>query len=310
MKEQIEMADKSYANFGLTRSVQQARKALKDRKYADSNKEALLEWVQLDESRMEEAMGRPIRNMRILEVGPGQDMERALYFGRYNRVEGLDYDVIPRGFEPLNYVKMVKENGLGRLAKTVGRKVIMGNSSRDAWARAMGVSQLNYPSYMHGDICTDVPDPGGYDIVMTWSVFEHVADPRAALQNVIDSLKPGGVLYISLHLWTCNNGHHDMRSFTGSGDEIPLFAHLRPNTKHLLVDSCYLNEWRIPQWREIFNELAPGHTEYLEKYEHEDVYKPQLTPAMWDELSDYTEDELFTCNLVYRWKKPTKSITA
>ena len=298
------MQDKSYATFGLTRSLRQVKHAIADRSQADQHMNGLVDWVKLDESRIEHLLGEPVRNKNILEIGPGQGMERAQYFGVHNKVDGLDYDVIPRGFQPDQYVKMVKANGLGRLAKTVGRKIIVGGANRTAWAKQLGVDKLNDPTFFHGDICTMVPKSNHYDVVTSWSVFEHVADPHQAVANVIDALKPGGVFYISLHLYTCNNGHHDMRSFTGDGNALPLFAHLRPSQQHHVTESCYLNRWRLNQYREVLNELAPGHTEWLEKYEHEDVFKPQLTPDMWEELSDYTNDELFTCNLVYAWKKP------
>ena len=58
----------------------------------------------------------------------------------------------------------------------------------------------------------------------------------------IRSLQPGGVLYIGIHLYTSNSGHHDLRAFTGF--PLPFWAHLRASTSHLIQPSSYLNEWR------------------------------------------------------------------
>jgi SAM-dependent methyltransferase len=297
------MAD-TYATFGLGRSLHQVRYALNQRQHVGENMQAVLDWVKLDESRMEAAYGSPIKGLRILEIGPGQDSQRALYFGVHNNVVGLDLDVIPQGFDPVAYAQMVKNNGVGRLAKTVGRKLILGKAHREAWAEAIGVSKLNDPQIRHGDICRDIPEKEGFDMAMTWSVFEHLPDPKAALENLVASIKPGGIIYISLHLWTSNNGHHDIRSFTGNEDALPLWAHLRPDKQELVEPSSWLNEWRLGQYRNLFAEVTPGAQEFLEQYEHPEVYGPHLKGDLRDELSDFSDDELLTVNLVYLWKKP------
>jgi hypothetical protein len=54
----------------------------------------------------------------------------------------------------------------------------------------------------------------------------------------------------------------------------------------------------------MFAELAPGHTEYLEKYDNPERYGPLLKGAIKEELADYTEEELVTVDAAYLWKKP------
>jgi SAM-dependent methyltransferase len=296
---------KSYATFGLQRSLRQIRQALDDRRHAGRNMELLMQLVKQSEQRMAAALGRPIENLRILEIGPGQGMERARYFGIKNEVFSLDLDVIPVGTRLNDYVRVWKENGFGRFAKTVGRKLIVARPNEQAWAKAAGVSQMNYPVFMHGDICKTVPVVEAYDMVMSWSVFEHLPDPEVALKNVIRALKPGGLFYISLHLYTSHNGHHDIRAFTGFEDELPLWGHLRPATRHLLQPSSTLNEWRLSQWRELFSCLAPGHTEYLDQYDVKETFGARLTPEIRAELAGYSAEELFSVDAVYDWKKPS-----
>lgn len=298
----------SYADFSISRSIRQLRYLLTQDKEDDAQE--LLEWVQLDEDRLAHALLAPeIKERRILEIGPGQNMERAWYYGKHNQVVGIDLDVVPVGFDIKGYLKMLRQNGLGRFAKTIGRNLLINPKQSRAWAQAIDVSQPVPPQMVYDDFCSPqisdrIPNFGTYDAVVSWSVFEHLADPKTSLENAIDALKPGGALLISLHLYTSNNGHHDIRSFTGKADELPLWGHLRPQYRDSIHPSAYLNEWRLSQWRDIFNELAPGHTEYLDQYEHPEVYGPQITGQVEQELQGYSKDELLTVNLVYTWRKP------
>lgn len=300
----------SYADFSLSRSLQQLRFLLTQDKEAGANH--LLKWVKLDEKRLAQALqAEAVKGRKILEIGPGQNMERAWYYGKDNQVVGVDLDVVPVGLDIGGYWQMIRQNGLGRFAKTVGRNLLINPKQSRAWAKAINVSAPVAPQMYYDDFCSPqigdrVPGFGTYDAVISWSVFEHLSDPKTSLENVVKALKPGGALLISLHLYTSNNGHHDIRSFTGKADQLPLWGHLRPKHRDSIQPSAYLNEWRIDQWREIFNQLTPGYTEYLDQYEHPEVYGPKITGQLKEELSDYSEDELLTVNLVYTWRKPAE----
>ena len=296
--------ENSYADFSLYRSYRQVKKAFGGRENVGKDMSDLHAQVVTSEERMVEKFGGPIENLDILEIGPGQGMERALYFGRKNTITTLDTDIIPFGFEPKNYYKMLRTNGPGRLAKTAGRELIIGRKNRSAWRNIINAKKVRRPKRIYGDICQSVPAVNAFDSVMSWSVFEHVPDPEKALDNVLASLRPGGFFYISLHLWTSNNGHHDIRAFTGSDAELPMWAHLRESTKSIPKPSSYLNEWRLPQWTELFERKTPGTTEILEQFEHPELYGPRLTGGLLEQLSDYTRDELLTVNAVYVGRKP------
>jgi hypothetical protein len=69
-----------------------------------------------------------------------------------------------------------------------------------------------------------------------------LSEPKIALQNADSIAATRGVLYIGIHLYTSNSGHHDLRAFTGF--PLPFWAHLRASTSHLIQQSSYLNEWR------------------------------------------------------------------
>ncbi len=295
---------RSYATFGLTRSIRQFKHALASRQQIDAGMPMLLRLVQESEQRIQRQLGRKIEQLQMLEIGPGQGLERARYFGRKNTVTGMDLDVIPVGFDIPSYLRMLQENGTGRVVKSIGRRMLIGRANEAAWASLLGVETFNNPQLIHGNICGETPVAGPFDVIMSWSVFEHLPNPQQAVQNVLKLLKPGGVFYISLHLYTANNGHHDIRAFTGEEDSLPLWGHLRPSTEEMFAPSAYLNKWRLPQWRQLFTEMAPDHQEILEAFESYERFQPRMTPQLREELGAYTDEELYTINAVYTGRKP------
>jgi SAM-dependent methyltransferase len=294
---------KTYATFDLARSYRQIVFALQNRKLIEQHTRYLLNWIKDQEKLIESKLGSPVENMHILEIGPGQGMHRARYFGVKNRVVGIDLDVIQRGFNLSDYWLMLKKNGIGRVLKTIGWQITTGPANEKAWQKVLGQKKIGYPEILYADICNHVPESQGYDLVMSWSVFEHLPDPKAALINCIKALRPGGVLFISLHLYTSVNGHHDIRAFTGEEYALPAWGHLQEATEHLFKPSAYLNKIRLSQWRQLFDELTPGYSEVLECGDVPEKFGMQLKNSLRQELSSYTEEELLSVNAVYLWKK-------
>lgn len=293
---------KTYANFGIIRSFRQLNHAFQSRKDAKVNMSMLYELVKRDEARIENKLGQPVSNMRILEVGVGQGMERSRYFGIRNTVVGMELDIIPIGFDPAGYTQMIKKNGFGRFLKSIGRKLIIAGPNRRGWDSVIGEVGLKYPEMVYGDICQTAPEIGTFDVTMCWSVFEHLPDPRGALENMIAALRPGGVLFISIHLYTANNGHHDIRAFTGAENLLPPWGHLRSETRDLIKPSSYLNEWRLEQWRTLVHDVIPNCEEILETYNRK--YSIYLDQGLREELVEYSDEELLTVDVIYVWRKP------
>src|SRR5690348_3172343 len=46
------------------------------------------------ESRISRQTGRPVAGLKMLEIGPGQQLVQLAYFGRHNEVMGIDFDVL------------------------------------------------------------------------------------------------------------------------------------------------------------------------------------------------------------------------
>lgn len=303
----------TYSDFSLRRSLRQVRHLMK-RPFDDDAQRYRL-WIEHCEMQLAEALGREdVSGMSILEIGPGQGLERAQYFGRNNTVTTIDLDEIVAGFDIGAYWRMLRANGAGRVVKTLGRNTLIAPRQRRAWATAIGGGPLPQPKRERGDFCQpdvaeSLPGYGNYDVVVSWSVFEHLADPSAAIENVIAALRPGGVFLLSIHNYTANDGHHDIRAFTGAMDELPPWGHLRESTAAEIRPSAYLNELRVSDWESVFESLAPGTTMSMEKGDHPALYGDLLVGELREELSDYSLDELLTINVVAVWQKPMESDT-
>jgi SAM-dependent methyltransferase len=297
-------AKRTYSNFGLLRSWRQLRHRLAARSDIDATVALHLDRLRRDEGRMAEALGRPVEDLDVFELGPGQQMTRAHYFGLKNRVTVVDLDVVPTGVNPIDYLRVWKTNGFGRFAKTAGRKLLLlDRSSRLAWQRALGADRFTTPRFIQADICTEAPEKEAFDLAVTWSVFEHLPDSDSALASIVDALRPGGALYIGIHSYTSHTGHHDIRAFAGQERELPLWGHLRDETKDSIEPSAWCNEWRLADWRELFARRCPGYVEYRENY-GEEWLREQMTPELRAELADYTDEELYTIDVFYAWRKP------
>ena len=305
----IHSKPETYAKTRVLQVVRQALDAVVARDAIELQVATFASRLRQDEERIAKTLGRPVRGLDILEIGAGQQCERARYFGQRNSVTALDLDWIPRGSGMSDYLLMLRRNGLGRLIKTAGRKMLLvDRTRRKAWARNLGTVEFRDPTMMQGDVCADQLPRDAFDLAMSWSVFEHLRDPASAMRNVWRAMRPGGVFYIGIHLYTATNGHHDFRhSATGDG-ALPPWAHLRASTRQLVRPSAYLNEWRLDDWRRLFSEY-PGVGEYLEDYGQSDHMKGLLTaePQLRAELPSYQDEELVSVDAFYVGKKPATS---
>jgi len=77
-------------------------------------------------------------------------------------------------------VRLLRERGFEALGVT--------NSPADAVAGAIRVH----------DLATDGPPGKGFDVALCLDVLEHIEDDRSALQAVVDSLRPGGRLLLTV----------------------------------------------------------------------------------------------------------------
>ena len=294
----------SYTRLDFLPTVKQALSRLCSKRNFDDDVRFRSALLQRDRGYIEDALNAELRDRDVLIVGPGQLLTEALFFGVDNRVTGIDLDVIAQGFRPMDYVKILSNNGLGRVIKTLGRKALLVDRGyRTAWKKELHVDSLPKITLLQGDICTGPPVESAFDLVASWATLQCIPDPKSAVRNMIAALRPGGVLYFGVHLYTYDTGHHDVRAFSQQLDKLPPWGHLRETTKHLIRPGAYLNEWRLQQWRDLLAEQAPGHTEFLDDFK-EVRQSTRMTDELREELEEFSDEELFTVDAFYRWTKP------
>jgi SAM-dependent methyltransferase len=249
----------------------------------------------------------------VLVVGVGQTQREVVGLGMANRVTGIDLDVIPQGWRPGQYVRLLKQNGGMRFAKTVGRKLLgIDRKSSKQLAAALGMTKKPNVKLLQMNAADMRLASNSFDFAYSFSVFEHLDDPKKVLGEVIRVLRPGGVLQVSTHIYSSEGGCHDLRIFAGDRQTIPLWAHLRPSVKHTVLESCYMNKWRAAQWRELFAELCPGGEISFDQ--HAEPRGTEFANALAElrksgELSDYSDEELLMVNLCVTWQKPAELAT-
>lgn len=139
---------------------------------------------------------------------------------------------------------------------------------------------------------SDLPFPdNAFQLVTSVAAFEHFLDVPAVVAELRRVLRPGGLVYACIHLFTCPSGGHNVRI-----SEVPLrslppgvdpWDHLR---KRRLPFHVPLNEWRQDQYLQLFAQ----HFEILKHYCATREGEEFLTSEIRAELSAYSRDEL-TC---------------
>jgi SAM-dependent methyltransferase len=246
---------------------------------------------------MRDACNVEWRNQRLLEIGCGQKLAYSLYFAQRNQVVGIDTE--PPFHKPYlrSFLELLRYAGPYRTLKTAAN-ALLGTRSRyeRALSEATGFKgRYDLQVVRMNSLKLDFPD-GHFDGVFSFSVFEHISDPKRALEEVKRVLKPGGVFYLDLHLYTAIHGDHDPRSF-GSGTAVQPWNHLRPSCAASRLESCYVNKVRLADWRRML-ESTFDDLQFRTIDGEIDRTRSHLTDDVRRELSDYSDEELLTTTVI------------
>src|SRR5215208_7379331 len=198
--------------------------------------------------------GRRIENVKALEIGPGQLPRQSAYFSCKNEVIGIDLDVIAQSFDVKGYWRMWRQNGSIRVAKTLGRKALgYDRAFRRGLKEELALKKLPKTPILHMDASQINFPNASFDFVYSFDVFYSIPEPQRALKEVARVLKPGGCAYISLRLFTSENGSMDIRVTSGNRSNIPYWSHLRPQYQQLIVPSSYANGLSSADWTRLLD---------------------------------------------------------
>lgn len=257
------------------------------------------------EAKIGSILGKPVNRLNMLELGPGQQLVQLAYFAPKNEVVGIDLDVIDQYLTFSGCIRMVRQNGWMRTAKTVLRTV----AGIDSKMRSEVVSQLGLETMpklrvLQMDATKTSFESNQFDVVYSRAVFEHLPDPGAVLTEMARVLKPGGVLLVTLHLYTSDSGCHDTRIFAGDRKELPFWAHLRKEYRHEVRPNSYLNEFSLSTWRSVFEESLPG-SEVSALFDAKPEEHLELKKLRTEkQLEEFSDEELLTVTVDACWRKP------
>jgi SAM-dependent methyltransferase len=148
-----------------------------------------------------------------------------------------------------------------------------------------------------------------FDMVTSIAAFEHFLNVPSVVAEMARVLQPGGIGWVSIHVFTSLSGGHNVNLSQVPLRHIPngfdLWDHLRQRKLSFHVP---LNEWRIQQYVDEFARRFDMIKHYCAMREGEEL----LTPEIERELSAYARDEL-TCGayvIVVRKPLPGDSSSA
>jgi SAM-dependent methyltransferase len=300
------------ASVSLSTAIGQWRNLVRHHR---SGLEARIDVVLAEAREIEDSVrrqcGMTMENRRILDIGPGQQLMQMAYFAaRGNEVVGVDRDVIVQGFDLVGYIRMARSNGLGRVAKTAGRKVLgIDRGYRRTLARKTGsggrICRLTVLQRNAWD--TGLP-ADSFDFVYSLRTFMHIHDPQAALEESVRVLAPGGAVLIDLVPYTGPWGALDISVLGGTGEEITPWVHLRPQRRHVVHESAHLNRLSLAEWRELFARTMPGSRLLSDQPGAADLRPLAQSLQVRGELTEFDVEDLLTSRLRVIWQKPATAL--
>lgn len=140
-----------------------------------------------------------------------------------------------------------------------------------------------------------------FDLVTSIAAFEHFAEVPSVVAEIRRVLRPRGLAWVLVHLFTSLSGGHNISLAETPLRRIPSgiepWDHLR---KRHLPFHVPLNMWRQTEYLDTF----ATHFEIVKHYCAMREGEHLLTPAIQTELSDYSRDELTCGAYVILARKP------
>lgn len=252
---------------------------------------------------MGERYGVRLAGLDVLDVGTGQQQIQSAWLARKNRVVGIDLDVIPKGWSLRPYFDMWRSNGSTRVLKTVFRKALgIDRMFRRALREQLGMSAEKLPALRMDVTQLDFPSDR-FDFVYCSSVLQCVPDVGRALEEMNRVLKPGGIGYFTIQLYSSETGSLDPRLYGEDRSDIPYWAHLRPEHQHAVAGNAWLNKLRLHEWKSLVGSHL--HEPFIVLNQPHAGTLKGIAEQLRQEgsLLDFSIEELITHELQVSWRK-------
>lgn len=305
---------KSYTSqkLGFFAAVAEAKKLYLERgtNVSASVGQSLLRIKEVEDE-MGKRFGVGVNGLKILDLGAGQFLTQMHYFALRNQVVGVDVDVIPQGFDIMAYFRMVRSNGPRRAIKTIGRKLLgVDRCYQRELRRYLKVNRLPRLLVYEMDATNLGFADSSFDFVFCRSVFHHLPQPQGALEQIRRVLKPGGIAYVDLHLYSSQNGSLQVNVVKDTHGGVVKWPHLRPEFRDQVASNAFLNRLRLDEWRRLFTEAWPGtqvETGLSSRIEIAEEAKTLLQRA---EITGYSLEELVAHDVRVFWQKSSSPLSA
>jgi len=237
------------------------------------------------------------KDLHLLDIGSGQKLSYTLAFGQQNRVIGIDTELPLQPPYVRSFLSLLKYSGTYRALKSaIAESLGMQRHFKHALSELTSF-RGSYDVQVRRMDATEMEFPDNYfDGAFSFSVFEHIPEPRNALLEVRRVLKPKGVFYLDLHLYTSIHGDHDPGRATDTSAAIA-WKHIRPSCASVRVESCCLNKIRLSEWRAMLKEVFTK-VEFIKIASEAANCRLHLTQDIRRELADYTDEELLTTTFI------------
>jgi len=254
-----------------------------------------------------EAAGRRVKGARILDIGCGYRYPITLLLHNSGaQVTGIDVEFVARRLSLVELGKHLVRRGPKAFARRLVRELVHKEVYFRALERAFGRPLLFDGLELRQTRIEDLVDEGQWDLVFSNAAFEHVADVEGAVAAIARVIKPGGLAYISIHLFASLSGGHDLALSVSGGAGVVLrpgalpWQHLRDTRWKA---PTYLNRLREHEYREIF----ARHVRILEWKVETPEPDTYLTEEILRELPDYGREELLKRSVVVVAEKASEA---
>ncbi len=148
-------------------------------------------------------------------------------------------------------------------------------------------------------VCADagrLPFPNNhFDLISSVAAFEHFLNVPSVLDELNRTLRPSGVIWVIVHLFTSLSGGHNVGRQLSAIQSFPSgiepWDHLR---RQQIPFTVPLNKWRLKDYLQAFADRFEIVKHYCVGVEGRHL----LTPEIQNELSDYTEEELTSASYI------------